>query len=74
LRGKREDEFRNESYPIVRRKCYDYVMTLTDCVKRMNNFKVLKLLGEGQYWNIFNCQEENQLMSQCFEREYNNLG
>lgn len=33
MRGKREDELRVESYPIVRRKCYDYVKDLERCEK-----------------------------------------
>ena len=33
LRGKREDELRNECYPLVRRKCYEPVKSFEKCEK-----------------------------------------
>ena len=28
---KRENELKEESYSVVRRKCYDYIKTFTEC-------------------------------------------
>jgi len=58
MRGKREDELRLESYPLARRKCYDYVKVLEQCNK-----------DNGKFWTIFNCQEENNAMGSCFNHE-----
>ena len=33
LRGRKEDQIKNEAYPIVRRKCYDYVHAFAECEK-----------------------------------------
>jgi len=54
LRGKREDEFRHDSYAIVRRKCYDYITALYTCVK-CKLLKLRNLIEEGEVWGAFNC-------------------
>ncbi len=42
MRGKREDELRLESYPLARRKCYDYVKVLEKCSKGIDLKYLLK--------------------------------
>ncbi len=44
LRGKREDELKDEAMPIARRKC----------MKKVNNF--IQCEREwGKYWTVFEC-------------------
>lgn len=39
MRGKREDDLRNEAYPIARRKCHKYVDVFAACEKSYKSFR-----------------------------------
>jgi hypothetical protein len=60
LRGRKEDELKNESYPIVRRKCYEYAKLFEQCEKE-----------NGRFWTPFNCQEEFFELATCFDQQLN---
>lgn len=58
LRGKREDELKDESMPLARRRCRTKATKFIEC-ERVN----------GKYWTVFECIEEYETMNECFQRE-----
>ncbi|EAR88681.1 cytochrome C oxidase biogenesis Cmc1-like protein (macronuclear) [Tetrahymena thermophila SB210] len=58
LRGKREDEIKDEAMPLARRRCRKKAMEFIKCEQQ-----------NGKYWTVFECIEEYEKMNECFQRE-----
>lgn len=55
LRGKREDEIKDEAMPIARRRCRKKATDFIQCERE-----------NGKYWTVFECIEQYEMMNTCF--------